>query len=101
MREQDRHQGIWKVFDLDRISSHLVCKVDCVASAQGAIETDGEVDCGLVLDLFFHADNVGYVLRDRLGLVLGVTGVEDDTLDGIGKEAEQVGQGGALNRKGE
>ncbi len=77
--------------ELDGVAAEFEGGFDGLACEEAVVEADGEFDGGTVSDGFAHADDVGDVLDDGVGLGFGVAGVEDEAVNIVGEDFEEAG----------
>ena len=92
--------GLGDTCQLDGDAGVFVGKVYVSSGTEGIVEGDGKFDRGFVVNLVAHADRVGNMLDDRLGLHLGIAGVEDDTVEAIDKYSNSAAKASALTSLG-
>ena len=87
---QNGSKMLWNTCRADRIAAQLVSKLDRFTCQNSIIEADRKLNSGCIPDRLLHAHHIGNMLSDRLGLSRGIAGIQDNTLDAIGKQRKQL-----------
>ncbi len=79
-------------FQLNRITTRFIGKFNRSASPQRRIKPHCKLDRRPISNLLIHADHIINMLCDRLRLHLGMTSIQDHTLNTISKQAKHICQ---------